>query len=130
MKTTLRIAIIGSRTYNNYNEFKHLLISFINNLPKDTLIEFVSGGAKGADTLAEQFAKEFNMPITVIKPDWEKYGKRAGFVRNYDIINNSNYVIAFWDGKSEGTKHSIEIAKKQGKQTLIYDFIIKNVSSP
>jgi tyrosyl-tRNA synthetase len=62
--------------------------------------------------LGEKYAKMKNIPIKIYKPDWEKYGKAAGVIRNEDIINYSDRVIAFWDGKSKGTKNSIDHARK------------------
>jgi hypothetical protein len=79
----------------------------------------VSGGAKGADTLGERYAKEHNIETKIFLPDWEKYGKKAGFLRNTDIINEAELIIAFWDGQSKGTKDSIDKAFKSEKKLLI-----------
>lgn len=98
------LAIVGSRGFNDYK-----LLSDHVRLYKPSLI--VSGGARGADKLAEQYAKEHNIEMLIIKPEWDLYGNEAGFRRNIDIINHADSVIAFWDGESKGTKHSISIAK-------------------
>jgi hypothetical protein len=104
----MKLAIVGSRTFNNYEVVKSAL--------KDlTISEIVSGGAKGADSLAEQFAQENKIPIKVFKPDWEKYGRSAGMIRNKSIVDYADKVIAFWDGISKGTENSIGLARKQGK---------------
>ena len=79
----------------------------------------ISGGAKGADSLARQYANEHAIAIVEYKPEWDKYGRAAGFIRNTDIVNNSDMIIAFWDGKSKGTKHSIGLAHKLNKQVII-----------
>lgn len=81
--------------------------------------EIVSGGAIGADKMGEQFADEWEIKKTIFLPDWEKHGKKAGFVRNRDIIENSDFVLAFWDGLSKGSANSLSIAKKLKKPTLI-----------
>lgn len=114
----MKIAIIGSRTFLDYE----LLSDTIKNyLSENNLIikSVVSGGAKGADTLAEKFALENTIEMIVFKPDWKRFGKRAGFMRNTLIIENSDIVFAFWDGKSSGTKDSIEKAKSLNKKVII-----------
>ena len=115
----LSLAIIGSRSFKDY----HLLKSTIDDFIKEHQVrEIVSGGAIGADSLAEIYARENNIKMTVLKPDWKAYGKSAGFLRNTDIINESDVVIAFWDGRSPGTKNSIETARKQDKPVFIIKF--------
>jgi hypothetical protein len=101
----MRVAIIGSRNFNNYELVVDTLKEYENNI---TLI--VSGGAKGADTLGERWAKEKNKEVLIFHPDWNKYGKSAGIIRNKDIIENSDIVFAFWDGISKGTKNSIDLS--------------------
>jgi hypothetical protein len=108
----MKVAVIGSRDFNDYEEVKQTL-STIN------ITLLVSGGAKGADTLGERYAKEHNIETKIFLPDWEKYGKKAGFLRNTDIINEAELIIAFWDGQSKGTKDSIDKAFKSEKKLLI-----------
>ena len=72
----------------------------------------MSGGANGADKLGEKFAKDNNIETEIYLPDWNKFGKKAGYIRNKLIIENCDEVIAFWNGKSAGTKITIDIAKK------------------
>jgi len=83
-------------------------------------ITIISGGARGADSLAEQFAQEYSYVVKIFHAEWDKYGKSAGYRRNIDIVNNCNLLVAFWDGTSRGTKHSIDIATKQGKPVIIF----------
>ena len=70
-------------------------------------MKFVSGGAKGADSFGEEYAAAHDVKVTVFKPDWKKYGKAAGPIRNKDMLDYASednpVVIAFWDGKSKGT---------------------------
>lgn len=112
----MTLAIVGSRGYDNYKEF-YLELNVI--LKEHKINTFVSGGAKGADTMAEQYAKEHGIKILVLKPNWKKYGKKAGFLRNNEIIQKCDVVVAFWDGSSHGTKHSIQLAKKLSKPIKI-----------
>lgn len=113
----MRYAIIGSRTFNDYEKFKE---SVDPHLPYITQI--ISGGATGADSLASDYTKEHNIPILVFKPEWDKYGRSAGFIRNKLIVQSSDIVVAFWDMKSNGTKHSLMYAEKLKIKTIIIDF--------
>lgn len=111
----MKVAVIGSRTFNNYEEMKRVLSML-------KISEIISGGASGADKLSERYAKENNIPTRIFMPDWIKNGKAAGFMRNTDIINEADFVVAFWDGQSNGTKDSIDKAKQQNKKVLIITF--------
>lgn len=115
----MKLAVIGSRDFNNYA----LLEIVLNNLKISKNDIIVSGGAGGADTLAEQYANQYDIPLEILKPDWEKYGKGAGFIRNKEIWDNSDQGIAFWDGKSKGTEHSFKIAKDQNKTLFVVDYV-------
>ena len=76
--------------------------------------KIISGGARGADRIGEQYSRAYNIPLTVIKPDWDKYGKRAGYKRNEQMAEVADALIALWDGKSKGTKHMIDLANDKG----------------
>ncbi len=106
----MKLAVVGSRTFSNYN----LLCESIDSLGIN-ISEIVSGGASGADSLAEKWAKENEIPYTIIKPDWAKYGKGAGIKRNKQIIESCDQCLAFWDGKSKGTASGIKLAKQLNK---------------
>lgn len=117
---TTRIIICGGRDFNDRNLFYETMDSLIGKFEE---IELVSGHAKGADSFAEAYAKERNIPITVFKPDWKKYGRGAGPIRNREMlqyaIEEKPVVMAFWDGKSKGTKNMLDQAKKAGAECLI-----------
>ena len=115
----MKLAIVGSRTFKKYNTLCWFITRHID-LPKISLV--ISGGAQGADTLAERYAKENNIPVKVIRPNWKKHGKAAGFIRNKDIVKECDILVAFWDGKSRGTKHSIDLAEKYKKPYFIWTF--------
>lgn len=110
----MKLAIIGSRTFDNYDLLKNILEPY-----KSEISLIISGGAKGADKLGEKWAEENNIKTLIFLADWEQYGKKAGFIRNHDIIKNCEGVLAFWDGKSKGTAHSLELAKKHKKYIRI-----------
>ena len=114
----MKLAVIGSRDFNDYAT----LVKFIDQLRKEyNITHIVSGGANGADKLSEKYARENNIPIEIYRPDWERFGKSAGYIRNTDIWNHSDMGVAFWDGESKGTSHSFKIAKSQGKKLFIFN---------
>lgn len=115
----MKLAVIGSRDFTNYAEMRDALDKIAQHIDIDLII---SGRARGADLLAERYAKERNIQTLIFPADWEKHGRKAGIVRNYDIIRNCDMVVAFWDGKSKGTAHSISVAREQKKKVLIYRF--------
>lgn len=108
----MKLAIIGSRDFNNFD----LLES---NVVKTTPSLIISGGAKGADSLAEQYADKYQVEMLVFKPDWKQFGRGAGIVRNRQIVDAADHIMAFWDGKSKGTKSSIDYARITGKTVSI-----------
>jgi hypothetical protein len=111
----MKVAVIGGRGFDNYELLKSTLDQFI-------ITRIVSGGAKGADKLSERYAKENNIPTEIYLPDWDLFGKKAGFLRNTTIIENSELVVAFWNSKSRGTRDSIGKANKLKKNTFIVYF--------
>ena len=116
----MKIAIIGSREFNDYSLLEETMTELsTTNFPPTHI---VSGGAKGADTLGEKWANENNIETIIFLPDWSKYGKQAGFIRNVDIIKNSDFIVAFWDGESKGTLHSINLTEKQNKPIKIINY--------
>ena len=113
----MNIAVIGSRTFQDQTLLNQVLSKAFSK--DDTLI---SGGAKGADQLAETWARRKGITCRIFKPDWQRHSRSAGFKRNHTIIAHADKVIAFWDGQSKGTAHSIEMAKKKGLAVEIADF--------
>jgi hypothetical protein len=110
----MKLAIVGSRSFCN----EELLEKSLESL-KERVTMVVSGGAKGADSLAESWANKYGIPTKVFKPDWQKYGRGAGMIRNKDIIESCDQCVAFWDGKSKGTENSISLCKKLNKKLTI-----------
>jgi len=124
----MKLAIVGSRGFSDYRRLLTMVEEYLCDYEhfKDCYVprfnEVISGGAAGADTMGEQIATHFGVKLTVFKPDWDKHGKAAGFIRNEDIISNSDFVLACWDGQSKGTANSLSIAKRLKKPTLIIYF--------
>jgi len=105
----MRVGIVGSRNYPNLIDVE---IWFKNNITPNDII--ISGGARGVDSKAEILAYNLNISSLIIKPDWKANGMKAGFLRNTTIVENSDKLVAFWDGKSRGTKDSIDKARRKG----------------
>jgi len=116
----MKLAIVGSRTFDDYDLLLDKLTLFF-----DARVQFntvVSGGAKGADLLGERWANYWGLEIERYFPAWNKHGKAAGFIRNQQIVDACDMVLAFWDGKSQGTADTIEKAKRAKKPTFIVYF--------
>jgi predicted Rossmann fold nucleotide-binding protein DprA/Smf involved in DNA uptake len=119
----MKLAIVGSRDFDDYEKVIYYISEHFglgaDGLGGNYITEVVSGGASGADVLGKRLAKEYNIKYTEFPADWNKHGKAAGYIRNEDIVKNSDKVIAFWDGKSKGTMHTINLARKYKKDTII-----------
>jgi hypothetical protein len=110
----MKLAIIGSRDFTDYSLLEQTLEFY---KPYITLV--ISGAAKGADSLGERWALSNKIKTLIFPANWNEYGKRAGFIRNEDIIQNCDCCVAFWDGVSKGTKHSISLCEKYDKPLKI-----------
>lgn len=107
----MKVAVIGSRNLVVQNLGKYL--------PEETM-EIVSGGAKGIDTCAREYALAKGLKLTEFLPDYKRYGRGAPLKRNLQIIDYADCVLAFWDGQSRGTKFVIEHCKAQNKPIRIF----------
>jgi len=107
----MKVAVIGSRglTVNDLGKY----------LPEDTT-EIVSGGAKGIDTCARDYALLHDIKLTEFLPEYNKYGRGAPLKRNLQIIEYADVVIAFWNGKSKGTKYVIDNCKKMNVKVDVH----------
>ncbi len=105
-----KIAVGGSRSIESYE----LICSVLDNLilPGDIIL---SGNAPGADRLGERYAQEHGLQFKIIPSEWEKHGLKATMMRNEVLLKAADCIIIFWDGKSEGSKHMIEIAVRAKK---------------
>lgn len=112
----MKYAIVGSRGFDDYDLMKEVLNAYTD---IDTII---SGGAKGADSYARYYATVNDIKLIEFIPEWDKYGRSAGFKRNKLIIESCDTCLAFWDGKSKGTLSSINLAKKLNKGLRIIKY--------
>ena len=109
--------IAGSRTFNNYR----LLETTLAKCPWK-ITQVISGGARGADTLGEKWARQHSVPLTVIRANWDADGASAGYIRNTRMADKAETVILFWDGNSKGTRHMLDIAQYSGMRTILVRF--------
>lgn len=119
----MTLAVVGSRTFTDYETVEIILDALQEDIGFDIIC---SGGAKGADNLAEKYAWKNKIDLKIFIPEWDKYGKGAGFIRNTEIWDNSDYGVAFWDGKSKGTEHSFKLAKKQKKRLFVFNNLLND----
>ncbi len=106
----MKTAIIGSRGITGIDVGMYL--------PEGT-DEIVSGGAKGVDTLARDYAVQHGIKLTEFLPDYSRYKRGAPLKRNEQIIEYADVILAFWDGQSKGTKFVIDKAEKSGKEVRV-----------
>ncbi len=102
-------AVVGSRNFVDYDLLNKVLDEY-----RPFMIGIVSGGARGADTLATRYAIERGIPLVVHPADWNRHGKSAGFRRNKLIVRDADFMVAFPTKASKGTRHSIDLAREKG----------------
>lgn len=123
-KNMYRALIVGSRNFDDYELLEEIMDG---RLADKSSVEIVSGGARGADSLAERYAKERGYKLTVFPADWDKYGKSAGYIRNEEMHryireSSERLCVAFWDGESKGTAHNFELSKKYNNPIDIVNY--------
>lgn len=103
----MRLAVIGSKEFNDYEKLRSVLDKITG------ITAIISGAAPGADALAARYAAEHNLKLLEFPPDQEKHGTVANHVRDRQIVENCDRLIAFWDRQCAGTKYTIDYAQKQ-----------------
>ena len=126
MHNTLYMIIAGSRDYSDYAEFVKVIEREREDF-KQKYLYVVSGGARGADTMAEQFAMYNRHELKVFKADWNKNGKSAGYIRNAEMHNyikqfEHRVCLCFWDGQSKGTQHNFQLAINNNTPLYVYNY--------
>ena len=118
MMSDIKLAVVGSRYFKDYDLMCEVLERFIEQHGQPSFI--ISGGASGADSLAEQWADENDIQTVIFHADWERWGKSAGFKRNKLIVAEATHVVAFPLKNSKGTKSTIKLAQEAGKPIEIH----------
>ena len=120
----MKVIIAGGRDFTNVT----VMATTLNNLQDvDHVIEIekltlICGMARGADLAAYKLFSEAGLPIKMYPADWDQYGKSAGFIRNAQMADIADMLIAFWDGESRGTAHMIDTARKLNLNVLVFNY--------
>jgi hypothetical protein len=110
----MRTIIAGSRTINDFFLVERAVLE-----SGFRITEVLSGGARGVDSLGEAWARRNGVLVSRFPAEWERYGKQAGYIRNEQMADRAEGLIAVWDGCSTGTGHMIEIAKRRGLRVFV-----------
>ena len=111
----MKVIVAGSRSFKDYEVL-------CKTLDEMEITNIISGGARGADKLGERYAKERGISLEQYPAHWDRYGNQAGFIRNVEMAENADALVAFWDGFSGGTLHMITVAKERGLQVKVVRF--------
>jgi hypothetical protein len=117
-----KLIVAGGRDFNNMLLMDTFIMKYVKSLPDDQSVSIVSGMAKGADRLAFEWAKAQNCKCYEMPADWNTHGRRAGFLRNNDMANVSQGLLAFHDGVSKGTQHMIAIARNKNLNVRVIQY--------
>jgi len=115
----MKVIIAGSRNFENYPLLVQKLDRILKYCDK---VEIVSGAARGADELGELYAVENHLNLRRFHADWDGLGNSAGYIRNEEMAKYADALIAFWDGRSRGTKHMIDLARKYNLKVRVIRF--------
>lgn len=111
----MKVIVAGSRSITDYK----VVYNAIMEAPFTGITHIISGMARGVDQLAVKFAEHERFGLLKFPADWDKHGKSAGFIRNAQMAQEADALIAIWDGKSRGTKNMIDIMNKMEKPVFI-----------
>lgn len=114
----IKLLIAGSRGFNDYERLVEYVNTWISQHNYER-IEILSGGARGADSLAEQYARERDIDFKLFPANWTLYGKSAGYRRNEQMAKYATHAILFWDGTSKGTKHMMDLCMKHNVDVVV-----------
>lgn len=112
----MKVIIAGSRSFKNYN-----MLNAVVTLANFPITEVVCGMAKGVDSLGERWANEHDIPVKEFPADWETHKNAAGPIRNAEMAKYCDAAIIFWDGKSPGSRHMVELIKKAKKPYVVFE---------
>lgn len=111
----MKTIIAGSRSMRRYAEVE----AAVRDCPW-LITHVICGTARGPDLLGARLAKNFGLPVSYFPADWNNLGRRAGYVRNREMAQNVEALLAVWDGQSKGTKHMIDTATRMGLKVHIH----------
>ena len=114
----MNIVIAGSRDWPASEDYR--IVRYVEEYVSPSTDVVLSGTARGPDTIAAKAARSNNVRVMEFRADWEHLGRSAGYVRNEAMVSAADKVVAFWDGESRGTKHSIDLALKKRKDLVVF----------
>lgn len=129
MDYSVKVIVAGGRDFDDYSKALPVLdelLFYKGDCKYFDGVTIVSGGARGADALGEQFAREFMLPVMPFPADWNAHGKAAGPIRNVQMAEYADILVAFWDGESRGTKHMIDTALAHGLEVHVYPYEVSD----
>lgn len=118
----MKTIIAGSRTVTKLRIVNEAIIQC-----PWTITEVICGGARGADQLGKAWAEAQGIPVTVMRADWVTLGRRAGYVRNCEMAQAADALIALWDMESRGTRHMIDIARERGLEWMVWNAVTNSL---
>lgn len=123
-----RLIVAGSRSFGSAgrSRAKGIVISLIRSLPQ-SVCEVVSGTARGADSVGEDAAAYLGIPVEQFPADWDRHGKRAGLIRNEEMAEYADSLLAIWDGESSGTHHMIKTASRELEHVVVWNYVDERV---
>lgn len=117
-----KLIVAGGRDFMDYTKLEEALTQVAFNVYPDKDVSIVSGRARGADAMGYHFAIENGVKAYSFPAKWKEHGQSAGFIRNSEMANFADGLLAFWDGKSRGTRHMIDTMLKMGKEVHIIEY--------
>lgn len=118
-RDNMKVIVAGSRHFTDYD----LVVKSFSELYQEGYLlkmrTIISGGARGADKLGERYAKQNNLKVIIYSAKWDEHGRAAGPIRNIEMANAADALVAFWDGVSRGTGHMIDAMRERGKEIHI-----------
>lgn len=112
----MKVIIAGSRSFRSYQALEKKCDKILSQVDVTAI---VSGTASGADSLGERYAAAHNISVVRMPADWDTHGKKAGYLRNVAMANTADALILFWDGKSRGSGHMLNIAREKGLRVRV-----------
>jgi hypothetical protein len=128
--TPFRVIIAGSRSFNDYPMLQFCCDRILRNVRSQLSIEVISGNARGADRLGIKYAHHRNFKTMIMNADWDAEPRRAGYLRNVEMSKVADTLIAFWDRKSNGTRHMLNIMHKANKPYRMVDLTSGKIHTP
>ena len=116
----LKVIIAGGRDFTDTQYAADSLVKLVeeNKLPDTFTV--ISGNARSADKVGEYLAELWDLPLKIYQADWNQHGKSAGYIRNNQMADVADVLVAFWDSKSRGTMHMINTMKQQHKPVFVF----------